>query len=293
MNAGGNGSMQGFHLTPETCELTPIDQDPIELDQGNVTPSDPAFFPASPAQIGFTPEGNIVVTIKVNGGGQNFPSGEGSLNVYSINPENGTTTNEFLTQTNVTGAAGSSVPFSFDFDDKGNLLLVEAFGASGGGPGQPNAGAVSVYADIDVAPMDVAADNTNQTTSCWIVYNPKNSCVYTTNNGGSSISAFLLKKKKKKVELELIDAVAATLNNPLDMALSHDYKYLYALASGHTTDGGQPQIHVYETDCDCSLVEVQNITDGLPTEADRNSTDDVVNGVVGLAQWYSLSSLFD
>jgi len=104
---------------------------------------------------------------------------------------------------------------------------------SGGGPGQPNAGAVSVYSDIDVAPMDVTADNTNQTTSCWIVYNPKNSCVYTTNNGGSSISAFLLKKKKKKVELELIDAVAATLNNPLDMALSHDYKYLYALASGH------------------------------------------------------------
>jgi len=233
LNAGENGSMQGFHLTPETCELTPIDQDPIELDQGNVTPSDPAFFPASPAQIGFTPEGNIVVTIKVNGGGQNFPSGEGSLNVYSINPENGTTTNEFLTQTNVNGTSGSSVPFSFDFDDKGNLLLVEAFGASGGGPGQPNAGAVSVYSDIDVAPMDVAADNTNQTTSCWIVYNPKNSCVYTTNNGGSSISAFLLKKKKKKVELELIDAVAATLNNPLDMALSHDYKYLYALASGH------------------------------------------------------------
>jgi len=60
-----------------------------------------------------------------------------------------------------------------------------------------------------------------------------------------------------------------------------------------TTDGGQPQIHVYETDCDCSLVEVQNITDGLPTEADRNSTDNVVNGVVGLAQWYSLPSLFD
>jgi len=54
LNAGGNGSMQGFHLTPETCELTPIEQDPIELDQGNVTPSDPAFFPASPAQIGFT-----------------------------------------------------------------------------------------------------------------------------------------------------------------------------------------------------------------------------------------------
>eukprot|EP00984_Skeletonema_dohrnii_P021381 scaffold10670_cov103-Skeletonema_dohrnii-CCMP3373.AAC.6 len=290
LNAGGNGSMQGFHLTPETCELTPIEQDPIELNQGNVAPSDPAFFPASPAQIGFTPEGNIVVTIKVNGGGQNFPSGEGSLNVYSINPENGTTTNEFLTQTNVNGTAGSLVPFSFDFDDKGNLLLVEAFGAFGGGPG-PNAGAVSVYADIDGAPVNVAADNTTQTTSCWIVYNPKNSCVYTTNNGGSSISAFLL--KKKKVELELIDAVAATLNNPLDMALSHDYKYLYALASGHTTDGGQPQIHVYETDCDCSLVEVQNITDGLPTEADRNSTDDVVNGVVGLAQWYSLPSLFD
>eukprot|EP00985_Skeletonema_marinoi_P016560 scaffold8933_cov80-Skeletonema_marinoi.AAC.2 len=284
-------SLIGFHLTPETCELTPIEQDPIELDQGNVTPSDPAFFPASPAQIGFTPEGNIVVTIKVNGGGQNFPSGEGSLNVYSINPENGTTTNEFLTQTNVTGAAGSSVPFSFDFDNKGNLLLVEAFA---GGPGEPNAGAVSVYADIDNAPMVVAADDTTQTTSCWIVYNPKNSCVYTTNNGGNSISAFLLKKKKKDM-LELIDAVAATLNNPLDMVLSHDYKYLYALASGHTDvdQPGQPRIHVYETDCDCSLVEVQNITDGLPTEADRNSTDDVVNGVVGLAQWYSLSSLFD
>jgi len=278
LNAGGNGSMQGFHLTPETCELTPIEQDPIVLDQGSVTPSNPAFFPASPAQIGFTPEGNIVVTIKVNGGGQNFPSGEGSLNVYSINPENGTTTNEFLTQTNVTGATGSSVPFSFDFDDKGNLLLVEAFGAFGGGPGEPNAGAVRVYADIDNAPMNVTADNTNQTTSCWIVYNPKNSCVYTTNNGGGSISALSWKDD----ELELIDAVAATLNTPLDMVLSQDYKYLYALSSGHTDDE-QPRIFVYENQCDCSLVEVQNITDGLPDEDSRRREG--LNGVVGLALW--------
>eukprot|EP00984_Skeletonema_dohrnii_P021380 scaffold10670_cov103-Skeletonema_dohrnii-CCMP3373.AAC.5 len=281
LNAGGNGSMQGFHLTPETCELTPIEQDPIVLNQGNVAPSDPAFFPASPAQIGFTPEGNIVVTIKVNGGGQNFPSGEGSLNVYSINPENGTTTNEFLTQTNVNGTAGSLVPFSFDFDDKGNLLLVEAFGA--GGPVEnagENAGAVRVYADIDGIAVNVTADITNQTTSCWIVYNPKNSCVYTTNNGGSSISALSWKDD----ELELIDAVAATLNNPLDMVLSPDYKYLYALASGHTDvdQPGQPRIHVYENQCDCSLVEVQNITDGLPPEDERGRQ---VNGVVGLALW--------
>ena len=128
--------------------------------------------------------------------------------------------------------------------------------------------------------MDVTADNTTQTTSCWIVYNPKNSCVYTTNNGGSSISALSWKDD----ELELIDAVAATLNNPLDMVLSHDYKYLYALASGHTDVDlpGQPRIYVYENQCDCSLVEVQNITDGLPPEADRGRQ---ANGVVGLALW--------
>lgn len=54
----------------------------------------------------------------------------------------------------------------------------------------------------------------------------------------------------------------------------------------------QPQIFVYEMQCDCGLKIVQNIEDGLPDEDTRaaentgyimNASGSLVNGIAGLA----------
>jgi len=271
LNGGGQGHIHGFHLTEYNCMLSPIG-DPVELDQGEtVTPTDPNFFPATAAQIGFTPEGNIMVTIKINGGGQNFPSGFGSLNTYFIDPESGTTSEDDLDQMVISDPPGA-IPFSFDFDDKGNLLVIEAFGEGGApmGMGQAN---------VFVNGTLVSEVGTGQPDSCWIQHNPRNSCVYTTNNnGGDSISSFHL----EDAALELVESEAATLNTPLDMDIHPDNRFLYALSTGHNDGTGQPRIYVYEMGCDCGLREVQAIADGLDTEEMRIEQDGVLFGVVGL-----------
>ena len=77
------------------------------------------------------------------------------------------------------------------------------------------------------------------------------------------------------------------LNKPIDLAQSADYKYLYGLSTGHTSDF-QPRIYVYEMECGCTLKEVQVVTDGLLNETARNVTDGVINGYAGLDMFTGL-----
>lgn len=272
---GGNpGSIQGFHLLGYSCKLKAIG-DSIPLGQSASSGDNAApIFPASPAQIGFSPEGNIILTIKSNGGNNDFPS-PGSINMYSIDKETGMV--DGLTQTFVEG----NIPFSFDFDKEGNFLLVEAFGSSP--VGSPNAGRVTMYKNIDGAPSLIQAGGTGQTTSCWIRYNKRNSCAYTTNNGGSSITSF----RVSNGSLELFEEKAASLDVPIDFSFSPDQNFLYAVATGHISgdpEASQPAIYVYEIKCNCRLTKVQRIIDGIPNEADREiNANGVANGIVGLA----------
>ena len=91
LNAGGNGSITGFNLVPFTCQLFPFDASTsTELSQ-TVPDGGGGILTATPTQIGFTPENNILVTIKqTNGGGPDFENQTGSLNVYEVNQNDGT-----------------------------------------------------------------------------------------------------------------------------------------------------------------------------------------------------------
>ena len=151
-------------------------------------------------------------------------------------------------------------------------------------------GQVNVISDIDTSPMIGSEEATDSTASCWIEYNPLLSCVYVTNNLGNSISSFTLSDEK---ELDLVSNKTALLNAPIDMVQSPDFKYLYALSTGHTgeteqTPLGQPSIYVYEMECDCTLKEIQVVTDGLLNETVRNETDGGVNGYAGLSMFTGL-----
>lgn len=247
LNAGGNGSIQGYNLNPGTCALSTIGSS-IELDQevGPQNEALPRFTFSAPSQVGFLPDGNLLVLIKVDGGGQNFPvPGEGSLNVYTINPD-GTTSADSLEHIQVSGAG--AVPFAFDFDDQGRMVLVDARG--GGDTG----GQVRLY-DEDL--NEVQSLLTNQQASCWIKYSPSNSCVYASNTPDNSISSFKIEE-----DLELVEEVAATNTFPLDMELSPDGRYLYHTSCDLFQEA--PVMFVYEMSSDCGLVQVQGIAAESP-----------------------------
>jgi hypothetical protein len=203
--------------------------------------------------------------------------------VYEIQSD-GTTSDTALTQTILTTTDGfGTIPFSFTFDDEDNLLLVEVAGNGGEFP-PVNGGQVNVISAIDTIPIVGSEEATDSTASCWIEYNPLLSCVYVTNNIGNSISSFKLGDEQ---ELDLVSNETASLNAPIDMVQSPDFKYLYALSTGHTgeteqTPLGQPSIYVYEMECDCTLKEVQVVTDGFLNEDDRLAADGLVNGYAGL-----------
>jgi len=61
ISGDGRGSIRGFELSQFNCRLSPIGGN-IALDQTGSSP--PPILTATPAQIGFTPDNNILVTIK-------------------------------------------------------------------------------------------------------------------------------------------------------------------------------------------------------------------------------------
>jgi len=224
----------------------------------------------SPAQVGFTPGGNsIIVTIKAQDGIFPPATGTGSINEYIVT-KTGAVDADSLVQTFV---ADGTVPFSFAFDNKGNVILAEAFGDQA--PLTPEAGALSLYGNSkNSASTFLDRENTGGTATCWVRYVEKTGCTFTTNNGGSISSL-----KVAKGEIKLLNSAAATLDSPLDFDLSPDDKYLYALSAGEFLDDEQPRIHAYKVDKKCVITEVQVISDGLP------DIPTSVNGVVGLATY--------
>lgn len=285
------GNIAGFTLD-RMCNLEPIAGSEISLGQkvyfpaGRINPDYELrqegngilpFFASSLAQISFTPDGKEVLAVLKSP--DNDSVGSGVIIRFKIN--GGGTLTEF-SRVNSNDAAGgtSTTPFSFTFDEEGNLLNLEAFGDSGVAF-TPNAGRVRSYAledNGDLTPLSFA--NTGFTDTCWVQYNPVNSCAYTTNNGGQSTSAIAVGNDGV---LTLDEGVLDSLNEndfPIDLRFSSDYHFLYVLESGYTGPGndGQPTITVYEVaGSNCWLRERQAITDGLPRIATT------VNGVVGLA----------
>lgn len=284
LNAGSKGSIQGFTLS-DMCDLSPIGN-LIELDQGKagVAPTDPPNGLATPAEVGFTPDGDLMVVIKVDGGGQNIPRpGVASLNHYKISSD-GTTSAGTLTKTKVVGRP-SSLPFAFDFDQVGNLLLAEVFDGAlpSDFPNDLGLGAVTVWkenAGAGGSYTQVDTVNVGQPLTCWVRYNPTNQCAYTSNAGGDgSVSAVSTAGGIYK----LAESKAAGLNGPIDLMWSQDGKNLYVLSPGVAPSpmfgSGQPLIRVYEAgrDSPCGLTLVQAISNGYDPSFIQG------NGVAGIA----------
>ena len=232
LNAGGDGNITGFRINNGDGSLTMISGSSRSLSGSGV----------GPAQVEFSPNGRMLVVTE---------KGTNMIDTYTINP-GGTASGP-----NVQPSVGNT-PFGFEFDNKGHLIVSDAFG---GGMG---AGAMSSY---DVSSNGISLISgpvvNGQTAPCWVVVTNDGRYSYTTNTGTSNISGYNVNPDGS---ITLFDdggntASTGTGSSPIDMALNNNSGYLYALS------GGTHTISVFIINRHTGgLTPVQTVT-GLPDHA--------------------------
>jgi 6-phosphogluconolactonase len=231
LNAGGNGNISGFHME-QSGGLTPI--------AGSTRPL--SSNAAGPAQVQFSPDGRtLVVTEKMTN----------TIDTYQVD-KSGRASGP------VTHASAGTTPFGFAISKQGRVIVSEAFG------GMANASALSSYNLSKMGGLNVisASSPTHQTAACWVVITGDGKYTYTTNAGSGTISGYRI-AKDGSLSLLNSDGVTGQLGNgskPLDMALSNNSHYLYALAAG------TQMVNAFEVRADGSLTPVQG-AGNLPASA--------------------------
>jgi 6-phosphogluconolactonase (cycloisomerase 2 family) len=191
-----------------------------------------------PAQIEFSPDGRaLVVTEKATNQIVAFRVGR-----YG-----------WVSEGVVSSSAGET-PFGFEFDNRGRLVVSEAFGGAAG------AGVVSTYTLGAGGATAVDTEATAQTAACWIAITENGAYVYTTNTGSDNVTAFRLNHDGSLTVLGHTDVG----DSPIDVDFSDGDGYLYVL------NGADDSISVLSAGPGGSLSAVETVT-GLPA------------GTVGLA----------
>jgi len=276
LNAGGNGSIQGFKLHPLHCTLK-AKGSAVELNQ-EVVPQD-GYRPGiiSPSQIGITPDGKVNALIKITNGG----GGRGTFNVYDIDESTDNVDPNSLEQIPVSGVDAS--PYAFEYLANGNILVVDAQGgaplaisdervslqSSASQVGPPVASGELLLLDPDYNVID-SVDST-EFGSCWMRYNPVTNIAYTANTPANTISTFSVADDG----VDLIAGVAATQGLNVDMLLCPDYKQLYVTSCNPSE--GPSTMYVYD------------VTEGATNGMELMQTVEPVEGIMcnlGLALYF-------
>ncbi|HEV2477445.1 MAG TPA: beta-propeller fold lactonase family protein [Candidatus Dormibacteraeota bacterium] len=158
VDAGGAGFVSGFRLAGG--KLHPIEGSTRSLGLAN---GNPPFFLASPAQVGFTPDGeHLVVTTKTNN----------TVEVFSVNPDGRLSAAPFEN-------AAAPVPFAWVFDPAGRIVLNFA--------GTSSLQTFTVNEDNTITPVSAPVSDT-RAALCWIT--PAGGYLYTSNTGSGDVSQF-------------------------------------------------------------------------------------------------------
>ena len=172
-----------------------------------------------PADISFTSDGrNIIVTEKATDLIDSFKLGDyGSVTGMSMFP--------------------SPVPTPFGFAaGRHNRIYVTEANGGGANPGGSSVSSYYVNHDGDLESISVSVP-THQTAACWVILSGDERFAYTANTPDDSFSSF---RVRHNGQLELLESEAATLptgSGPVDMALSHNGRFLYSLNAGNGTIG--------------------------------------------------------
>jgi 6-phosphogluconolactonase (cycloisomerase 2 family) len=158
LNAGGAGSVSGYRLAGGA--LHPIQGSTRTLGLAN---ANPPFFLSSPAEVGFTPDGeHLIVTTKTNSTVEVFSVGsDGRLSAAPVKNSE------------------SPVPFAFVFDAAGRMVLNFA--------GSSSLETFTVNADNTITPVSAPVSDT-QAALCWVT--SAAGYQYTSNTASSDVSQF-------------------------------------------------------------------------------------------------------
>ena len=221
LNAGGEGSVVGFKVAGQ--HLVRADGASRSLGLAN---GSPPFFLSSPAQVGLSPDAaHLIVTTKVNR----------AVEVFDVARSGG-----LSDAPNVTSDTGP-VPFAFDFDAAGRLILSDASGTA-------NTFALGRDGSLSA----VAADAPNgQAATCWIVQ--ARGFFYTTNTGSDTITGYS-QDSAGQLHLLSADGVSArTDGGPIDIAATPTGRFVYEL------NGTGGTVGIYEVGEDGSLTKTGSV----------------------------------
>jgi 6-phosphogluconolactonase (cycloisomerase 2 family) len=198
----------------------------------------PLSGPATaPAQVAFTPDGSqLVVTERATQ----------RIDLYSVDSAG------FAHGPTVLPSAGVT-PFGFGFDNKGHLVVSEAFG------GAPDASAVSTY-DVGSASLQTvtASAETTESAACWIAVTGNGRFAYAGNAGGS-VTGYRVAPDGSLTILDVDGRTAAPGAGVLDLAVSRNSQFLYGRL-------GNNSIGVWAVGSDGALTALTP-TVGLPAGA--------------------------
>jgi 6-phosphogluconolactonase (cycloisomerase 2 family) len=226
LDAGGAGAVHGFRITGDA--LHALHDGSRTLGLAN---SEPPFFLASPAQIGFSPDGSqLIVTTKGSGS---------SIDVFAVHA------NGSLSDTPVVNASATPVPFAFTFDPAGRLVVAEA-GAS----------TVSTYTlNADGTLTNAQSLPDGQAALCWITAAGGN--YYVANAGSATISGYRVDANGAPSLIGATGVVGQTEKGAIDLAASSDQRFLYA------ESGGAGTVDEFQVNADGTLTKL-GIVGGLP-----------------------------
>jgi len=215
LDAGGQGFVSGYRIAGD--RLHPIEGSTRTLLLGN---ADVPFFLSSPAEVGFTPDGeHLIVTTKTHN----------TVDVFSVGRDGR------LSEEPVKNAE-SPVPFAFAFDHSGRLILNFA--------GTSSLGTFTVNPDNTISPVSAPVSDT-QAALCWVT--SARGYWYTTNTGSGSVSQFRVNADGTVV---LVNAVAASgISGATDLAASAQFLYVQS--------GLSSTVHVFSIGAGGALTPIQ------------------------------------
>jgi 6-phosphogluconolactonase (cycloisomerase 2 family) len=236
LNAGGDGTISGYRN--DRGRLTPIAGSVRSLGLGNATPP---FFLRSPSQISITPHAShVLLTDKENG----------VVDAFALRPDGRPA---FAPVATATGP----VPFAFEFDALGRVVLADASGF---------ADTYRVLPSGALSATGAPAAN-GQKAPCWLAR--ARGYVYVTNTASDTITGYA-EAPDGQLELLHADGVSARTDaGPIDLAAAPGGRQVFEL------NGLAGDLGVYAVASDGTLTRIATVH-GLPVF-------DGSNGMEGIA----------
>ncbi|MEI5579035.1 beta-propeller fold lactonase family protein, partial [Streptomyces brasiliscabiei] len=233
MNAGGEGSVQGFRITADGLEPLRGSQRSLGLDNDKVP-----LFSSSPGQVAFTPGGReLVVTTK-------------SANTIEVFPMR---RDGRPAERAVVNRSAGEVPFAVTFDRAGRMLVAEA--------AKSTVSAYRVRSDGRLKLVQKPLPN-GQDTLCWL--ERAGDFFYGGNTGNSTVTGYRTGRDGRLAltnDVGIATPPSAKSQGVIDLAVTEDEKFLYVQnAVSGTVDG-------FRIGRNGSLTKVTTAT-GLPAFAE-------------------------